>query len=90
MNIKKSNPRSSWGSETMKFKVDKKNNRFNKELIRCSGELCKNKPRAERKIVNKDEECASCYDLEFKKMRFNSKNENLTFDSEFLTRFNIV
>jgi hypothetical protein len=83
-------PDSSWGKETMKFKVDKKDHRLNKEKFRCSGELCKDKDKGERNIVHKGEECPKCYNEEFKKLRYSPSEETPHFDAQFLTRLDLV
>ena len=83
-------PHKSWGKETMRFKVDKKDHRLNKEKVRCSGELCKKKEKGERNIVHKGEECAKCYNEDFKGLRYSPSEETPHFDTQFLTRLDLV
>lgn len=76
----------SWGKETLKFKVDKKNNNFDKAVTYCQGKLCnaRAKEKEERNKAPKGEECASCYNEDFKSLRLTP--ETPSFDTDFLTR----
>ena len=81
-------PDSSWGKETLKFKVDKKNNRFDKERVRCTGVKCKKKPSNERNKVLKGQECEPCYKAYFEELRY-QPSDTPYFDNEFLTRYTL-
>jgi len=83
-------PHTSWEKGSYRFKMDKKDHRINKGKVRCSGELCKSKEKGERNIVNKGEECARCYNEEFKKLRYSPSGETPYFDAQFLTRLDLV
>ncbi len=83
-------PHTSWGKGSYRFKMDKKGHRLNKEKVRCSGELCKNKDRSERNIVHKGEECGKCYNEDFKGLRYSPTEETPHFDAQFLTRLDLV
>lgn len=81
-------PDSSWGKETMKFKVDrKKPKRSPKDRIPCDGVLCKDKPKEDKAYVYKGEECDACYSHEFKHLRY-SPHVTPYYDPQFLTRLN--
>ena len=81
---------SSWGKETMRFKVDKKNSYFEKERIRCSGEKCNEKEKSERNFVSKGQECQTCYNAYFEEFRVRPSHQTPYFDNEFLTRFTLT
>jgi hypothetical protein len=83
-------PDSSWGKETLKFKVDKKNNHFEKERTRCSGEKCKAKEKIERNFAPKGEECQTCYNAYFEEFRVRPSQQTPYFDNTFLTRFSLT
>ena len=83
-------PDSSWGKETMIFKVDKKNSYFEKERIRCSGEKCNEKEKSERNFVSKGQECQTCYNAYFEEFRVRPSHQTPYFDNEFLTRFTLT
>ena len=83
-------PNSSWGKETMKFKVDKKNSYFEKERIRCSGEKCKEKEKSERNFAPKGQECQTCYNAYFEEFRVRPSQQTPYFDTNFLTRFTLT
>ncbi len=83
-------PHTSWGKETMKFKVDKKNRLHNTERVRCTGVLCKKKARTDRTYVFKGRECQSCYSAFFDDLRYSPRAETPHFDAQFLTRLDLV
>ena len=83
-------PHSSWGKETMRFKVDKKDHRLNKERVRCEGQLCMKMIKMERNMVYKGEECEKCYNSTFEEFRVRPSSQTPYFDNEFLTRFTLV
>lgn len=81
--------KSIWGKETLKFKVDKKNNFSEKAITYCQGNLCNEKAekKEERNRAPKGHECSACWKEDFKSLRF--KEETPSFDSEFLTRYDL-
>ena len=86
-------PDKSWGKEVMKFKVDKKNYRHDKERVRCSGAKCierEKSKKGERNFAPKGEECEKCYSSSFEEFRVRPSSQTPYFDNEFLTRFTLV
>lgn len=83
-------PDSSWGKETLRFKVDKKNSHFEKERVRCSGVKCKEKEKTERNYTKKGQECQSCYTAYFEELRIHPSTQTLHFENAFLTRYTLT
>ena len=82
-------PDSSWGKETMRFKVEKKKyKRTTRDRIPCEGELCKKKSKENKAYVFKGEECADCHNHHFNSLRYSPQSPY--FDNEFLTRLELV
>ncbi len=84
-------PDSSWGKETMVFKVEKKKYRRNSEKVRCTGAKCMENPnKMERNQVYKGQECSTCYNEFFKDLRYSPQSETPNFDPQFLTRLDLA
>jgi len=78
----------SWGRETLKFKLDKKNPTSEMAINFCKGEVCneKDKNGEGRNKSPKGQECDRCYTEAFKHLRFRPISEAPRFDAQFLTR----
>jgi len=79
----------SWGKEINIFKAKPKKRPQN-ELLYCTGVICKDKDREFKNKARKGGECSRCYTKAFEHLRISKSESTPTFDTEFLTRYNIV
>jgi hypothetical protein len=79
----------SWGKEINIFKAKPKKRPQN-ELLYCTGVICKDKDREFKNKAPKGGECSRCYAKAFEHLRISKSESTPTFDTEFLTRYNIV
>ena len=79
---------SSWGKEINMFKAKAKS-RPKKELLYCTGIICKDKEKEFKNKAPKNGECSRCYAKAFEHLRISNGEGTPTFDTEFLTRYAI-
>lgn len=79
----------SWGKEINIFKAKPKK-RHQNELLYCTGVICKDKDREFKNKAPKGGECSRCYAKAFEHLKISKSESTPTFDTEFLTRYNIV
>jgi hypothetical protein len=82
-------PSSAWGKEINIFKPKPKK-RPQKELMYCTGVICRDKDREFKNKAPESGECSRCYAKEFEHLRISKSESTPTFDTEFLTRYEIV
>ena len=76
--------------ENLKLIYDEPKKRPQNELLYCTGVICKDKDREFKNKAPKGGECSRCYAKAFEHLRISKSESTPTFDTEFLTRCNIV